>query len=180
MKKIDAQKLIDNKKIELYKEKPKEGEFFGYIGDINFVIPKIYNNDTEEYVDFAFSKQKKNDEVFPMFFKMVSNELAMEISTGILFLYNPKIHQENDNIMSDLDFESKFDKYKNVNLAIEDSAIIPSDKFKEEYAKVIRGNLDEFNIILNKKEEQAHHIFNYEMQTIIDNNNFELGQRNKK
>lgn len=56
MKKIHAQKLIDNKKIELYKEKTKEGEFFGYIGYINFVIPKIYNNDTEEYVDFTFSK----------------------------------------------------------------------------------------------------------------------------
>ena len=151
MKKMDEQKFIDNKKIELYKEKPKEGEFFGYIGDINFLIPKIYNNDTEEYVDFTFSKQEKNDEVFPMFFKMVSNELAMEISTGILFLYNPKIHQENDTIMSDLDFESKFDKY----------------------AKVIRNNLDEFNNILNKKSEQARHIFNYEMQTIIDKRNME-------
>ena len=52
--------------------------------------------------------------------------------------------------MSDLDFESKFDKYKNVNLAIEGSAIIPNDRFKEEYAKVIRNNLDEFNNILNK------------------------------
>ena len=86
MKKIDAQKLIDNKKIELYKEKPKEGEFFGYIGDINFVIPKIYNKDTKEYIDFTFSKQEENDEVLSLFFKMVSNELAMEISTGILFL----------------------------------------------------------------------------------------------
>lgn len=173
MKKTDAQKLIDNKKIELYKEKPKEGEFFGYIGDINFVIPKIYNNDTEEYVDFTFSKQEKNDEVFPMFFKMVSNELAMEISTGILFLYNPKIHQENDTIISDLDFENKYDKYKNVNLAIEGSAIIPNDKFKEEYAKVIRNSLDEFNNILNKKSQEARHIFNYEMQTIIDKKNIE-------
>jgi hypothetical protein len=27
MKKIDAQKLIDNKEIELYKDKPKEGKF---------------------------------------------------------------------------------------------------------------------------------------------------------
>lgn len=173
MKKIDAQKLIDNKEIELYKDKPKEGEFFGYIGDINFVVPKIYNNDTEEYIDFTFTKQENNEEVFPIFFKMVSNELAMEISTGILFLYNPKIHQENDTIMSDLDFESKFDKYKNVNLAIEGSAIIPNDRFKEEYAKVIRNNLDEFNNILNKKSEQARHIFNYEMKMIIDKRNME-------
>lgn len=173
MKKIDAQKFIDNKKIELYTEKPKEGEFFEYIGDINFVIPKIYNNDTEEYVDFAFSKHEKNDEVFPMLFKIVSNELAMEISTGILFLYNPKIHQENDTIISDLDFKNKYDKYKNVNLAIEGSAIILNDKFKEEYAKVIRNNLDEFNNILNKKSQEARHIFNYEMQTIIDKKNIE-------
>ena len=56
MKKMDEQKFIDNKKIELCKEKPKEGEFFGYIGDINFVIPKIYNNYTEEYADFTFLK----------------------------------------------------------------------------------------------------------------------------
>lgn len=173
MKKIDAQKLIDNKEIELYKDKPKEGEFFGYIGDINFVIPKIYNKDTKEYIDFTFSKQEENDEVFPMLFKMVSNELAMEISTGILFLYNPKIHQENDTIISDLDFKNKYDKYKNVNLAIEGSAIILNDKFKEEYVKVIRNNLDEFNNILNKKLEQARHIFNYEMQTIIDKKNIE-------
>lgn len=173
MKKIDAQKLIDNKEIELYKDKPKEGEFFGYIGDINFVIPKVYNKDTKEYIDFTFSKQEENDEVFPMFFKMVSNELAMEISTGILFLYNPKIHQENDIIMSDSDFENIYDKYKNVNLAIEGSAIIPNDRFKEEYAKVIRNNLDEFNNILNKKSQEARHIFNYEMQTIIDKKNIE-------
>lgn len=173
MRKTDARKLIDNKKIELYKEKPKEGEFFGYIGDINFVIPKIYNNDTEEYVDFTFSKQEKNDEVLPLFFKMVSNELAMEISTGILFLYNPKIHQENDTIVSDLDFKNKYDKYKNVNLAIEGSAIIPDDKFREEYAKIIRNNLDEFNNILYKKSQEARHVFNYEMQTIIDKKNIE-------
>ena len=50
-----------------------------------------------------------------MFFKMVSNELAMEISTGILFLYNPKIHQENDTIISDLDFENKYDKSEIIN-----------------------------------------------------------------
>ena len=173
MKKIDAQKLIDNKEIELYKDKPKEGEFFGYIGDINFVIPKIYNNGTEEYVDFTFSKQEENDEVFPMFFKMVSNELAMEISTGILFLYNPKVHQESDNALSTYEFEDRFIKYKNVNLAIEGSVIVPSDRFKEEYAKVIRNNLDEFNNILNKKSQEARHIFNYEMQTIIDKKNIE-------
>ena len=75
--------------------------------------------------------------------------------------------------MSDLDFESKFDKYKNVNLAIEGSAIIPNDRFKAEYAKVIRNNLDEFNDILNKKSEQARHIFNYEMKMIIDKRNME-------
>ena len=75
--------------------------------------------------------------------------------------------------MSDLDFESKFDKYKNVNLAIEGSAIIPNDRFKEEYAKVIRNNLDEFNNILNKKSEQARHIFNYEIKMIIDKRNME-------
>mgnify|MGYP004468708153 FL=1 len=173
MKKIDAQKLIDNKEIELYKDKPKEGEFFGYIGDINFVIPKIYNKDTKEYIDFTFSKQEENDEVFPMFFKMVSNELAMEISSGILFLYNPKVHQESDNALSTYEFEDRFIKYKNVNLAIEGSAIVPSDKFKEEYAKVIRNNLDEFNNILNKKSQEARHIFNYEMQTIIDKKNIE-------
>lgn len=173
MKKIDAQKLIDNKEIELYKDKPKEGEFFGYIGDINFVIPKIYNKDTKEYIDFTFSKQEENDEVFPMFFKMVSNELAMEISTGILFLYNPKVHQESDNALSTYEFEDRFIKYKNVNLAIEGSAIILNDKFKEEYAKVIRNNLDEFNNILNKKSQEARHIFNYEMQTIIDKKNIE-------
>lgn len=173
MKKIDAQKLIDNKEIELYKDKPKEGEFFGYIGDINFVIPKIYNKDTKEYVDFTFSKQEENDEVFPMFFKMVSNELAMEISSGILFLYDPKVHQESDNALSTYEFEDRFIKYKNVNLAIEGSAIVPSDRFKEEYAKVIRNNLDEFNNILNKKSQEARHIFNYEMQTIIDKKNIE-------
>lgn len=173
MKKMDVQKLIDNKEIELYKDKPKEGEFFGYIGDINFVIPKIYNKDTKEYIDFTFSKQEENDEVFPMFFKMVSNELAMEISTGILFLYNPKVHQESDNALSTYEFEDRFIKYKNVNLAIEGSAIILNDKFKEEYAKVIRNNLDEFNNILNKKSQEARHIFNYEMQTIIDKKNIE-------
>lgn len=173
MKKIDAQKLIDNKEIELYKDKPKEGEFFGYIGDINFVIPKIYNKDTKEYVDFTFSKQEENDEVFLMFFKMVSNELAMEISSGILFLYDPKVHQESDNALSTYEFEDRFIKYKNVNLAIEGSAIIPNDRFKEEYAKVIRNNLDEFNNILNKKSQEARHIFNYEMQTIIDKKNIE-------
>ena len=173
MKKIDAQKLIDNKKIELYKDKPKEGEFFGYIGDINFVIPKIYNKDTKEYIDFTFSKQEENDEVFPMLFKMVSNELAMEISSGILFLYDPKVHQESDNALSTYEFEDRFIKYKNVNLAIEGSAIILNDKFKEEYAKVIRNNLDEFNNILNKKSQEARHIFNYEMQTIIDKKNIE-------
>ena len=173
MKKTDAQKLIDNKEIELYKEEPKKGEFFGYIGCIEFVIPKVYNNDAEKYIDFAFSKQEDNDEVLPLFFKMVSNELAMEISTGILFLYNPKIHQENDTIMSDSDFENIYDKYKNVNLAIKDSVIIPNDRFKEEYAKVIRNNLDEFNNILNKKSQEARHIFNYEMQTIIDKKNIE-------
>ena len=75
--------------------------------------------------------------------------------------------------MSDLDFESKFDKYKNVNLAIEGSAIIPNDKFKEEYAKVIRNSLDEFNNILNKKSQEARHIFNYEMKMIIDKRNME-------
>ncbi len=173
MKKIDAQKLIDNKEIELYKDKPKEGEFFGYIGDINFVIPKIYNKDTKEYIDFTFSKQEENDEVFPMLFKMVSNELAMEISSGILFLYDPKVHQESDNALSTYEFEDRFIKYKNVNLAIEGSAIILNDKFKEEYAKVIRNNLDEFNNILNKKSQEARHIFNYEMQTIIDKKNIE-------
>ena len=173
MKKIDAQKLIDNKEIELYKDKPKEGEFFGYIGDINFVIPKIYNKDTKEYIDFTFSKQEENDEVFPMLFKMVSNELAMEISSGILFLYDPKVHQESDNALSTYEFEDRFIKYKNVNLAIEGSAIILNDKFKEEYAKVIRNNLDEFNNILNKKSQEARYIFNYEMQTIIDKKNIE-------
>lgn len=173
MKKMDVQKLIDNKEIELYKDKPKEGEFFGYIGNINFVIPKIYNKDTKEYVDFTFSKQEENDEVFPMFFKMVSNELAMEISSGILFLYDPKVHQESDNALSTYEFEDRFIKYKNVNLAIEGSAIVPSDRFKEEYAKVIRNNLDEFNNILNKKSQEARHIFNYEMQTIIDKKNIE-------
>ena len=80
MKKIDAQKLIDNKEIELYKDKPKEGEFFGYIGDINFVIPKIYNKDTN------FEEEIKEGKVIVDFFatwcgpcRMIGNVLE-EIS----------------------------------------------------------------------------------------------------
>ena len=48
MKKIDAQKLIDNKKIELYKEKPKEGEFFGIITNVECFAP--YYSDKSSYI----------------------------------------------------------------------------------------------------------------------------------
>ena len=48
MRKTDAQKLIDNKKIELYKEKPKEGEFFGIITNVECFAP--YYSDKSSYI----------------------------------------------------------------------------------------------------------------------------------
>lgn len=78
--------------------------------------------------------------------------------------------------MSTYEFEDRFIKYKNVNLAIEGSAIIPNDRFKEEYAKVIRNNLDEFNNILNRKIEQARHAFTSKIQTIIKEKNLKSKQ----
>ena len=63
--------------------------------------------------------------------------------------------------MSDLDFESKFDKYKNVNLAIEGSAIIPNDRFKEEYAKARRTVIEnaEEAVFEEKKIEEQEVVF---------------------
>ncbi len=123
------------RKLSLFEEKPKVGEYFGVIEVVNYVVPYYSDKKSCTYgIDFF----KEDQEYNILLFKKIGEETIIEVSTGIPFLLNPD-YQEYPYIGAlehNKYFQEKFLKYKKVGLSIiSDDYLKVNDEFKLLYFK---------------------------------------------
>ncbi len=129
------------RKLSLFEEKPKVGEYFGVIEVVNYVVP--YYSDKKSYT-YGIDFFKENQEYDILLFKKIGEETIIEVSTGIPFLLNPD-YQEYPYIGAlehNKYFQEKFLKYKKVGLSIiSDDYLKVNDEFKLFYSKMMNQEL---------------------------------------
>lgn len=153
-----------SKKLSLCKENPKVGEYFGVITDIGYLIP--YYSDKTSYV--YESDIFNGDQVYPLLFKRIGEEIIIEVSTGIPFLLDPFDYKvvNRDALERNKFFQEKFLKYKRVGLFIYDSNYLKvNDEFKLFYSKMMNQELKDK---LKGYAKIAHEQFDNAFTEIID------------
>lgn len=166
----EINEFFDNKDVEVYKDKPKIGDYFGVIGDIYSVLP--YNlKDIMCFGYFYISDENDSIERLPLLFKRIDEETAVEISTGIPFLFEPKMDFEDisNPIEKIKTYTEKFHKYREICLEIgECDYIVPNDELKKVYANVLKNDSEELKTYLDYMSRKAHEAFEEKTTRILN------------
>ena len=125
--------------LSFYSDKPKIGEYFGFVGDINLLVPLENEITSEKW----FCKNKAKN-TYPLLFKKISEDEAVEVTSGIKFRIS-KYLTDCEPIEESVD----------LSLGIEPITYIePTESFKKAYAKSIE-DFEEFKNWLHEKEKEA-------------------------
>ena len=125
--------------LSFYSDKPKIGEYFGFVGDINLLVPMENEITSEKW--FCKNKAKNN---YPLLFKKISEDEAVEVTSGIKFRIS-KYLTDCEPIEESVDLL----------LGIEPITYIePTESFKKAYAKSTE-DFEEFKNWLHEKEKEA-------------------------
>lgn len=168
MTRNDINEFFNNKDAEFYKDEPKIGDYFGVIEDIYCVFP---HNNIKLFDDFQLSGENDSIDRLPLLFKRIDEETAVEISTRIPFLFEPKVDFEDiSNPIEKLKtYTEKFHKYRKICLVISQwDYIVPNDEFKKVYANVLKNDSEELKTYLDYMSRKAHEVFENAVTKIID------------
>ncbi len=119
------------RKYQVYKETPKVGECFGYVGPLRLLCALNVNLiEIEGHVDatFGFTPEIMRQELkYPLFFCRISEDKVQEVTSGALFQFQGN-YREN----------ARYEDFCNTPFLIDDYCLLmPTDEFKLEYAKEI-------------------------------------------
>ena len=125
--------------LSFYSDEPKIGEYFGFVGDINLLVPMENEITSEKW----FCKNKAKN-TYPLLFKKISEDEAVEVTSGIKFRISKYL----------TDCEP-IEESGDLSLGIEPITYIePTESFKKAYAKSIE-DFEEFKNWLHEKEKEA-------------------------
>ena len=127
-----------------YREVPEVGEYFGYVGNISQIVPRRVINGTVAY----FERQEVENK-YPLFFKKISDNEAIEVTSGIKFyLKTFAVNNIQDEKM-----------YEETPLSIDAVAyIMPTEEYIEIYGKAT-SNIEEFNKWLHEQEDEGKTLY---------------------
>lgn len=147
--------IAKSEELDYFDEKPKIGDYFGVITPID----KINLGYKDLIYYFPVTRVESEYEI--LLFKRISEDIIIEVSTGVpfLFVYDGKIVSSST--------PEKLVKYRKIGLAIqeEDHYIITNDKFKKLYSKF--ANQD-FKNRLKDYVKKAHENFEADLSDIVD------------
>lgn len=130
--------------IRFYRGVPEVGEYFGYVGNISQIVPRRVVDGTVAY----FERQEVENK-YPLFFKKISDNEAIEVTTGIKFcLKTFAVNNIQDEKM-----------YEESPLCIDAVAyIMPTEDYIEIYGKAT-SNIEEFNKWLHEQEDEGKTLY---------------------
>lgn len=132
------------KSLSFYSEEPKIGEYFGCVGNVSSIIPRVNEVDESKY--FYTSDIKAE---YPLLFKRISVTDAVEVTSGMVFHFKSLL---STNVSYD-------NEYKNSPLCIDPVCYIkPTEEYKEIYGKSI-SNFDLFSKWISKSLNEAKKVY---------------------
>lgn len=119
------------RKYPVYKETPKVGECFGYVGPLRLLCTlkvNLIEKDGHADATFGFTPEIMREELkYPLFFCRISEDKVQEVTTGAIFQFQGN-YREN----------ARYEDFCNTPFLIDDySLLMPTDEFKLEYDKEI-------------------------------------------
>ncbi len=133
--------IDDYDQIETFKEMPKVGEYFGYVGPINHIVPRnnIYgHSDLYSFESYSLDENPK----YPFIFKRISEDTVMEIISKTKYCFSPFLSGSNSS-----------DKYEDIPLHIKETGyIVLNDYLKKEYAKMVNDLVAYESWVLKQRE----------------------------
>lgn len=132
------------KSLSFYSEEPKIGEYFGCVGNVSSIIPRVNEVDGSKY--FYTSDIKAE---YPLLFKRISVTDAVEVTSGIVFHFKSLLS-------TNVSFDNE---YKNSPLCIDPVCYIkPTEEYKEIYGKSI-SNFYLFSKWISKSLNEAKKVY---------------------
>lgn len=132
------------KSLSFYSEEPKIGEYFGCVGNVSSIIPRVNEVDGSKY--FYTSDIKAE---YPLLFKRISVTDAVEVTSGLVFHFKSLLS-------TNVSFDNE---YKNSPLCIDPVCYIkPTEEYKEIYGKSI-SNFDLFIKWISKSLNEAKKVY---------------------
>lgn len=118
-------------KYPVYRETPKIGECFGYVGPLRLLCTlkvNLIEKDGHADATFGFTPEIMKEELkYPLFFCRISEDKVQEVTTGAIFQFQGN-YREN----------ARYEDFCNTPFLIDDYGLLmPTDEFKLEYAKEI-------------------------------------------
>lgn len=136
------------KSLSFYSEEPKIGEYFGCVGNVSSIVPRVNETDGSKY--FCTRDMKTE---YPLLFKRISVTDAIEVTSGVVFHFKSLLS-------TNVSFDNE---YKNSPLCIDPVCYIkPTEEYKEIYGKSI-SNFDLFSKWISESLSEAKEIYAREM-----------------
>lgn len=118
--------IDDYDQIELYEEMPKIGDYFGYVGQINHIVPSSNTYGHSDLYSFESYSLDENPK-YPFLFKRISEDTAIEVISKTKYCFAQSLSGSNSS-----------NKYEDIPLHVKGTGyIVLNDFFKKEFAKMI-------------------------------------------
>lgn len=132
------------KSLSFYSEEPKVGKYFGYVGNISHIVPKVDDKIGRKYFD---TREIKTE--YPLLFKRISVTDAIEVTSGIVFHFKSLLS-------TNVSFDNE---YKNSPLCIDPICYIkPTEEYKEIYGKAI-SDFEKFSKWISESLSEAKNVY---------------------
>lgn len=140
----DLEKKIfidDYDQIETFKEMPKVGEYFGYVGPINHIVPRNNTYGQSDLYSFESVPLDENPK-YPFIFKRISEDTVIEVISKMKYCFSYFLSGSNLS-----------NKYEDRPLHVKETDyIVLNDFFKKEYVHLVSDLVAYESWVLNQRE----------------------------
>ena len=133
--------IDDYDQIETFKEMPKVGEYFGYVGPINHIVPRNNTYGQSDLYSFESCSLDENPR-YPFIFKRISENTVIEVISKTKYCFSHFLSGSNlSNKYEDKPLHVKGTDY-----------IVLNDFFKKEYVHLVSDLVAYESWVLNQRE----------------------------
>lgn len=133
--------IDDYDQIEQYKEMPKVGDYFGYVGPINHIVPRNNIYGQSDLYSFESCSLDENPR-YPFIFKRISEDTVIEVISKTKYCFSHFLSGSNlSNKYEDKPLHVKGTDY-----------IVLNDFFKKEYVHLVSDLVAYESWVLNQRE----------------------------
>lgn len=133
--------IDDYDQVETFKEMPKVGDYFGYVGPINHIVPRNNIYGQSDLYSFESCSLDENPR-YPFIFKRISEDTVIEVISKTKYCLSHFLSESNSS-----------DKYEDIPLHVKETGyIVLNDFFKKEYVHLVSDLVAYESWVLNQRE----------------------------